>query len=339
MEFLEGLPRFKQVKGRMIEPPALSASTRQLFRCPRCFAPLTAPAGDAFECGSLACAARFPVVNGIPILIDEAKSIFSLSDFMAQKDTTFTYRSQAPLKKFLTRWLPNINLNVKAAANYKRLLKELVTPGVKCKVLIVGGGIMGKGMEEIYACPDLEIVGSDVSFGPCTQVICDGHDLPFCDGAFDAVIVQAVLEHVLDPYRCVDEIHRVLKPCGVVYAETPFMQAVHMGRFDFTRFSHLGHRRLFRKFDSISDGPVCGPGMALSWSYQYFLLSFVRGSLLVSAVKFFTRITTFWWKYFDYWLIDKPGSFDAASGYYFLGRKSAAVLHDRELIRLYKGLQ
>ena len=28
---------------------------------------------------------------------------------------------------------------------------------------------------------------------------------------FDCVIIQAVLEHVLDPKRCVKEIHRVLK--------------------------------------------------------------------------------------------------------------------------------
>ena len=59
-----------------------------------------------------------------------------------------------------------------------------------------------------------------------------------------------------------------------MYAETPFMQQVCVARFDFTRFTHLGHRRLFRWFDEVRSGPVCGPGMALAWSYQYFLLSF-----------------------------------------------------------------
>ena len=34
---------------------------------------------------------------------------------------------------------------------------------------------------------------------------------------------------------------------------------------------------MFRKFDEVSSGPTCGPGMALAWAYQYFLLSFVRG--------------------------------------------------------------
>jgi SAM-dependent methyltransferase len=198
---------------------------------------------------------------------------------------------------------------------------------------------VGKGMEAILSIPSIEIIESDVSFGPRTALICDAHDIPFDDNSFDGVIVQAVLEHVLDPNRCVEEIHRVLKENGAVYAETPFMQQVHMGRYDFTRFTHLGHRRLFRKFEEVSSGPVCGPGMALSWSYEYFFLSFVKTKGAKDLVKGFTRLTSFWLKYFDYFLIDKPGTFDAASGYYFIGTKSDSILSDRELLKLYKGIQ
>ena len=55
----------------------------------------------------------------------------------------------------------------------------------------------------------------------------------------------------------------VYKDDGLVYADTPFMQQVHMGRYDFTRFTYLGHRRLFRKFEEIDSGAVSGPAMAL----------------------------------------------------------------------------
>ena len=128
-----------------------------------------------------------------------------------------------------------------------------------------------------------EFVATDVSMGPLTALVCDSHDLPFEDETFDGVIVQAVSEHVVDPGRCVDEIYRVLKPRGLVYAETLFMQQVHMGRYDFTRFSHSGHRRLFRQFAELSSGPICGPGMALAWSYQYFLLSFATSRAVRGA--------------------------------------------------------
>ena len=74
------------------------------------------------------------------------------------------------------------------------------------------------------------------------------------DDSCDAVVVQAVLEHVLDPQVVVDEINRVLKPGGLVYAETPFMQQVHAGRYDFSRYSDAGHRWLFRQFEEVDRG-------------------------------------------------------------------------------------
>jgi SAM-dependent methyltransferase len=83
------------------------------------------------------------------------------------------------------------------------------------------------------------------------------------DASFDAVVAQAVLEHVADPARAVAEMHRVLVAGGLVYAEIPFMQQVHEGAYDFRRYTHVGLRRLFRDFDEVAAGPVCGPAMAL----------------------------------------------------------------------------
>jgi SAM-dependent methyltransferase len=184
------------------------------------------------------------------------------------------------------------------------------------------------------------MVETDVSFGPRTMLVCDAHDIPFDDGSFAGVIAQAVLEHVVDPCRCVQEIHRVTRRNGLVYAETPFMQQVHMGRYDFTRFTHLGLRRLFRGFEEIDSGPVCGPGMALAWSYYHFLLSFCHSRFSRALVWRFARFTSFWLSYWDYYLIDKPGTYDAASGFFFGGRrKDGYQLEDRELLKLYRGMQ
>ncbi len=198
------------------------------------------------------------------------------------------------------------------------------------------GSIVGEGMEALIGHPNIELVESDVSFGPRTTVIGDAHSIPFDDNSFDGVIVQAVLEHVVDPWRCVEEIHRVLKEDGLVYAETPFMQQVHGGCYDFTRFTYLGHRRLFRRFEEIDSGATCGPGMALAWSYRYFLLSFTTSKLWRTMIAVWVRLTSFFLKYIDYLIIDNVGSLDAASGYYFLGKKSDNILDDKELIKLYK---
>ena len=204
-------------------------------------------------------------------------------------------------------------------------------------MLVIGGSRVGQGMAEFASDARLDLIESDVSFGPRTSLICDAHQLPLEDGSVDAVVIQGVLQALVDPQACVAEIHRVLAPGGYVYAETPFMQQVCVARFDFTRFTHLGHRRLFRDFDEVRSGPVCGPGMALAWSYQYFLLSFFERQRTRTAVKGFSRATAFWLKYFDRHLIDRPGAIDAASGVYFLGRRSETPLPDDELIAQYRG--
>jgi len=181
------------------------------------------------------------------------------------------------------------------------------------------------------------LVESDVSFGPRTTLIADAHDLPFADGTFDGVVAQAVLEHVVDPYRCAQEMWRVLRPRGLIYAETPFMQQVHEGRYDFTRFTHLGHRRVFRGFEEIDSGAIGGPGMALGWAWAYFLMSFAGSRRARSILYALARFTAFPAKYFDYLLLGRPAALDAAAGTYFLGRRSEQVLSDRELIAQYRG--
>jgi ubiquinone/menaquinone biosynthesis C-methylase UbiE len=177
---------------------------------------------------------------------------------------------------------------------------------------------------------------TDVAIGDSTHVAADAHQLPFADKTFDAVIAQAVLEHVLDPVECVSEIHRVLKPNGWIYAETPFMQQVHMGRYDFSRFTELGHRRLFRRFDEVAVGPAVGPGSALAWSLTYFLGSFARTRDQRRLLMALGQTIFFWFKYFDP-ILTGDSAHDAAAGFFFLGRKGDQVLADRDLILQYRG--
>jgi len=68
-----------------------------------------------------------------------------------------------------------------------------------------------------------------------------------------------------------------------------------------------------------------------------FFLSFTKAKLARKLITAFAMLSSFWLKYFDYILIDKPGTLDAASSYYLIARKSNQVLSDRELISLYNG--
>ncbi|WP_197748120.1 methyltransferase domain-containing protein [Mycolicibacterium helvum] len=287
------------------------------------------------ECSDPNCGRAFPIVDGIPVLIDEENSVFSLSDFVARRDTTFSTR--APIVEWIRRLIPAIGVNLKARDNYDRFANLLLASSPTPRVLILGGSILGAGMEPLSVHADIEFVESDVAFGPRTGIILDGHSIPFREESFDGVIAQAVLEHVLDPHKIVEEIHRVLRNGGVIYAETPFMQQVHGGRYDFLRFTHLGHRRLFRRFDEHSSGAVSGTGTALAWSYKYFLMSLSNRRPIRQMLSVLAAFTSFWLKYVDYLTIDRPASLDGASGLYFLGTKSATVLSDSELLEQYRG--
>ena len=304
--------------------------------CPICLTALSR-SENTLVCKNLKCLKTFPIVNGIPVLLNEEKSVFNIQDFIESKDTTFNLK-ESKVKTIAKKLIPSISLNVGAKENYKKLSTLLTKINPNPFVLVIGGSILGEGMESIVDDPKIQLIESDVTFGPRTKIIFDAHCIPFPDQYFDCIIIQAVLEHVVDPFTCVNEVYRVLKNNGLVYSETPFIAQVHMGKYDFHRFTHLGHRRLFRNFEEIESGAVCGPGMALAWSYSYFIFSFFKSKRIRKLLIPFTSLTSFFLKYFDHLIIKKPGTYDAALGFYFLGRKSDKVLDDRELLKLYRGL-
>jgi SAM-dependent methyltransferase len=275
-------------------------------------------------------------MDGVPVLIHEANSVFSISEIIARHPDA-TGAPSAGWKRRLRSWLPGLSKNFVARRNYTRFAELLHEPADRAPVLILGAGNLGQGLDVLLAHPHIQLVESDVYFGPRTVLIADAHDIPFADATFAGVIIQAVLEHLVDPQRCVAEIQRVLRPAGLVYAETPFMQQVHEGRYDFTRYTHLGHRRLFRDFAEIASGPVAGPGMALAWAWAYFLMGFAGSRRARSAAYLLARLTGWPLKYFDYLLLRRPGAYDAGAGYYFMGRKGGVPLRDRTLILQYRG--
>lgn len=307
--------------------------------CPCCKATPLAVSDDALTCG--VCGGRFPLVEGRPILINEGNSIFSISDFTAGRVTTMDLRAApagraalgARLKSFIRGLMPDLSYSATDLPIEQVLRRIVEVYGNQARILVIGAG------EQALSLPGGgRVLYTDVAVGPLTHLVCDAHDLPFADAQFDAVIANAVLEHVADPYRCVDEVHRVLRPDGFVYAVTPFMQQVHMSRYDFTRFTHLGHRRLFRRFSEERSGVANGPAMVLAWSFERFVAAFASGRRRHALLRNLARLIVFPVKYFDRLLARRAAAYDTASAFYFLGRKSETALSDREIIALYRGM-
>jgi len=277
---------------------------------------------------------KFPIVGEVPVLINEDNSIFKLANFIERKDTTWK-SNKCAVRRIVRMLTPSISHNLKSKENFE-FIKNEITEGAH--ILVVGGSVKGSDAGILIDDDRYNIVSLDVCFSELVDIVGDGHDIPFESNLFDVVIIQSVLEHVIDPFRCVEEIHRVLKNDGIVYAETPFIQQVHMKAFDFTRFTHSGHRRLFRFFEELKSGTTGGPGMALAWSYRAFIRSFSDNASMRSVLTIFAHWTSFYLKYFDYLSLNKRAAYEGASSCYFIGKKSKTPISDSEIIDEFRGV-
>jgi len=290
--------------------------------------------GIRFEC-NMDCLYKkdIPQIYGKYILIDPEKSII---DF----DNLLKVEAQSPIKRNLKNH--NLKRNIKAIlwgnANKSKdnfqFISDKLSIISKPYILIVGGGTIGDGMDELYEKHIDNICSFDVFYSDSIDIIADGHQIPFADRVFDVVIIQAVLEHVLEPKIVVEEIYRVLKSDGIVYAETPFLQQVHEGAYDYTRFTELGHINLFNHFKVLKSGYLNGLGTSLLWSIDYIS----RGVFRSKTIGKIFKILFFWVRFLDY-LIPSVNNIDGACGLYYIGEKSEKRLKPKEILKFYKGAQ
>ncbi len=309
-----------------------------LWCCPRCKSAIAAiqarTSSRAFVCEDSHCELSqtgFPALDGIPVLVDFENSVLCRDEVQRSGGTSYKPRSMGLLHKLHGFFWKSAG---PTAINADRFIAEAKHLDAHPTILVIGGGTIGNDADALYRDSDLALIGTDIYKSDLTQIIADGHQLPIASDTIHGVWIQAVLEHVLTPEQVVAEIHRVLVPQGLVYAETPFMQQVHEGAYDFTRFTLSGHRWLFRHFEEIDGGITRGPAVVMLWAIRYFI-----GSLFGSH-KIGTMAATglFWLRYFET-LCRHAYAADAASAIYFLGRRSEHTMKPKDIVAYYKGAQ
>lgn len=302
-----------------------------LLVCPECKTGNIFYAENSRDLHCSACKASYPVSHGCPVLLRHDNAVFRLNEYLI---ATPTHKN---LERGVARFIPSPSVNLASERVLERL-KHMLAKFSLATVLVVGGGSQRQWLDECLGAGDtIRVVYSDIDVGADVDIFCDGHDLPFVDSTFDAVITTAVLEHVLYPEQVANEIYRVMKVGGVLYSELPFMQQVHEGAYDFTRYTLSGHRRLFNGFSEIESGLVAGPSTALVWALENFVLAFFSRSIFRKVAKIAIRFCFFWVKYIDYVLANRPEAMDGASCTYLLGRKIETRIPDTDIITRYVG--
>lgn len=101
------------------------------------------------------------------------------------------------------------------------------------------------------------------------------HEIPVEDGFFDAIVCNAVLEHVANPEEVIAEFARVCKPGGLLYLCVPFLQPEHLDPTDFQRYTLDGLKLLAQRhgFDvQVAEG-VHNVYVTLGWMAREWLMA------------------------------------------------------------------
>lgn len=139
--------------------------------------------------------------------------------------------TKAPLRAFLARnpfphgWTDGLFYREKMRAIHRVAPAQLGTDGARPRILEVGGGRSGL-TRLLY--PEAAVVTLDIDAEQHHRhpdrgaFVCgDARRLPFENGAFDAVTLFDVLEHIEEDHLAAAEAMRVTRPSGVILVSTP----------------------------------------------------------------------------------------------------------------------
>ena len=114
---------------------------------------------------------------------------------------------------------------------------------------LVPGQIESANMRHFF--PGKEYVGCDMREGPGVDRILNLHNIALEENTVGTVLCLDTLEHVEHPYRAIEEIHRVLKPNGMVIISSVMNYPIHDFPCDYWRFTPEAFRSILKPFPNV----------------------------------------------------------------------------------------
>lgn len=87
--------------------------------------------------------------------------------------------------------------------------------------------------------------------------------IPVPSQSIDSVVCFQVLEHVNNPEKVINEIHRILKKGGACLLTTHMAAPLHGEPYDYYRFTKYALEHLFRKFKYVEVAPNGGAALSI----------------------------------------------------------------------------
>ena len=117
-------------------------------------------------------------------------------------------------------------------------------------------------------------------------------NMPIDDESYDCVLSTAVLEHLEEPQRALNESYRVLKPGGHAIYTMPLFWHLHEKPRDFFRYTKYGLRHLFTTagYEIVHLKALSGFFVTFGAELGYYLRRFARGPITSRMVEGITAV-------------------------------------------------
>ena len=210
--------------------------------------------------------------------------LFSLNDSAKQMSSSKPQSRQRAASSHSPLWSPDY---LHAAPLHKAILSAL--PHLRGRLLDLGCGNAPYSNDYKVFVKDV-IKADHPDSESAADCFCSAEDLPFGSESFDSLVCTQVLEHVPRPWIVAEEMHRVLRPEGVLIVSCPQYWQDHEAPHDYFRFTEYGLRQLFPENrwvwveHSRQGGPIAIAVVAL--------LNMLNGpKRLIQLVNFICNIT------------------------------------------------
>ena len=268
---------------------------------------------------------HYPLLGGlVPVLLADPEAMAEYAADSARMASEYAPDPPAPRRSLPLRLLRRLvyrggepqvrDYRTQASADAADRVLTGQPAGAVC--LSVGGG-PGRG----------EFTNVNIGPFPNVDVVADAHNMPYADASVQAIYCEAVIEHLYAPHEAVAEMYRILKPGGLVFAGTPFLQPYHGYPHHYQNFTLQGHENLFRRagFRVLESGACVGPVHALVMCVAVFLAQFCtsrRGRLVSRAWNFSSQYLYPLDRHFN----TRPNAHVVASTTYVLAEKAGGGL-------------
>ncbi|MFL6262892.1 MAG: methyltransferase domain-containing protein [Thermoanaerobaculia bacterium] len=218
-------------------------------------------------------ARRYPLISGVPILHAERERIAAYrSHGGGQMHAEYSAKSRSWFRRVVTS-LATPRSDMRSDGSRRAFAAVTTDLPADSLRLSIGGG-PGR--------PHPSLTNLNVDLFANVDVVGDAYTLPYADESVDAIHCEAVLEHLEDPARALQEMYRVLRPGSPIYLATPFLQAYHAYPEHYQNYTLAGHNRLIENagFSIAASGACVGPTFAMIDLVSYYLRSAFPGGRL-----------------------------------------------------------